>query len=141
MRKSIYVDNEMASLLELHENASGRLQIVAARYTEILRRHCPALSEAQWNTIFDVFNGHFHSAADDSRSVLLLLEDGDEFEGLGNKWQVDIPDLCRELKAAGAAGMFAVTEVAQQFWLSHKSDGPVTDIAKFVRSKGARIRP
>ena len=107
-------------LLQWQENASGRLDIVAARYLEFVKRECPALTEAEWCSICDVYIAHFHASSDDARSILHQLEDGDEFEEVGDKRAADVRQLCRKLEANGTEGMFAPVEAALRYWLLSK---------------------
>ena len=141
MKKSIYVGPYLERVLERHGNVSGRLDIIACRYSEIVKYHCPILTVPQWCAIIDVLNGWFLSPSDDSsRDILHELEDGDELNGLGEKWSVNIPELREELKATGAAGLIAATEIGQQFWLTN-SECKKQSYEEHLRHIGARIRP
>ena len=140
MKKSIYVGYYLARVLKRHENVSGRLNIIASRYEEILKQHCPTLTERQWCAICDVCRGWGEMALDDgSRTILHELEDGDELNGLGEKWSVSIPELRDELKATGAAGLIAAIEIGHRFWLT-SSDCEGLSYADRLLLVGARIR-
>ena len=141
MKKSIYVGHYLKRVLERHENVSGRLDIIASRYSEIVKYHSPTLTVPQWGAICDVLRGWFLTPSDESsRGILHELEDGDELNGLGEKWSVNIPELRDELKATGAAGLLAATEIGQQFWLTN-SECKKMSYEDHLRHIGARIRP
>ena len=118
MKKTVYIRDSLARLLEGHQNASRRIEIIATCYQEIVKHHCPVLSEAQWCAICDVCKKHQPSPTDSPRIILHLLADEDEFNDLGKKWSVSVPDLHEAIKANGIAGMVAAFEVGQQFWLT-----------------------
>ena len=120
MKISVYAGAPIQRALEGHsDNRSGRLNTVAERYTYIVERDCPVLSEAQWCAICDALNGYWLSGGDSGAGVRLAwaeIEDADRLGGLGARWGVDALALAAWLREATAGQQVAVAEVVQRFW-------------------------
>ena len=112
---------------------------MASRYEEIVINHCPRLTEAQWCAICDIYNAHLFSIADGPNTILEELQEADVEDGLGAKWDVDIPQLCRELEKSGTAGRIAALEMAQRFWLTFRMNRDPT-YADHLASIGAALK-
>lgn len=120
MKISIYAGTPLQSVLEgFGDNRSGRLNTVAERYTYVVERDCPTLSEAQWCAVCDALNGYWMDAGDSGAGVRLAwaeIEDADRLNGLGEKWSVDAHALAMQLRDMSAGQQVAVAEVVQRFW-------------------------
>ena len=138
-KKTVYLGPHIKAALEGHENASERIDIIAARYLEVVKRDCPQLTEGEWCLICDAYRFHNHSAMDSAQTILIQVEDANEFEGAGEKWGVDVEDLCRRLRESRRAGMIAALEIAQRYRNCSTNDQDLP-YAEILRSVGARIQ-
>ena len=139
---SITIGHYLERALEGHPNTSQRIDIIAARYQEILKRHCPTLTMEQWYVIADVYSAHLHTSMDDAQSILHQLKDADDFDEISktrDAYNVNIDELCNELTASGTAGMFAAIEVGQRFWMTNR-DARWNNCEEQFRSLGARVK-
>lgn len=120
MKISVYAGAPIQRVLEGHgENRSGRLNTIAERYSYVVERDTPELSEAQWCAICDALNGYWINGGDSGAGVRLAwaeIEDADRVAGLGEKWGVDAMALAAWLRGATAGQQVAVAEVVQRFW-------------------------
>ena len=120
MKISVYAGAPIQRVLEGHgENRSGRLNTIAERYSYVVERDTPELSEAQWCAICDALNGYWLNGGDSGAGVRLAwaeIEDADRLDGLGAKWGVDAGALAGWLREATAGQQVAVAEVVQRFW-------------------------
>ena len=80
----------------------------------------------EWKAIVDCLNGVYtkDEAFRYSPDVLIAnLEDGDLYEGFGEKWEIDIESLCGKIKLLSAAQIDALYSRVEKFW-----DHPNTDL-------------
>ena len=114
-RITIYVGEPVAALLtHVGEGASvsGRLNTVAERYAEVVRRSAPALSTAQWSALADALNGTVLGVVE----IRHMADEVRDCDGLGRKWGVDQAGLADAVDALTFAGRLAGAEIVERFW-------------------------
>ena len=134
MRFTIYAGPTLSAALEGHENRSGRINEIAARYLETVARHTPEMSEGDWCVLCDVLNGTIL----DEQMVRMLwaeIEDAHRHDRIGEKWGTDALALSVELKALPFVELVAIAEVVERFW--QHADLPT---AEALAKAGARIK-
>lgn len=122
-RITIYVGEPLARLLDDAENRSGRLNTVAERYLEIVRRDVPELSEAEWCVVCDALNGYWMEGAPELglRFAWANIADADRLDGLGRKWGVDAQALAVRIRDLPMGALVALAEVVERFWAPQPS--------------------
>lgn len=136
-RMSIYAGPPILAALAGHEDRrSARLNTIAVRYLDIVRRDCPPFTEAEWSAICDALNGYWMGAGGDSGIRLAWAEilDADRLDGLGRKWGADAEALALRLRDATTGQQTAVAEVVERFWA--RADLPTRQA---LEAAGARI--
>lgn len=118
MRISIYAGEPIQQVLDGHENRSGRLNQVAERYLDIVRRDCPALTEAEWCAVCDALRGYWMEGGGNLgvRMAWAEVTDADRLDGLGAKWGVDAQALAQHMQCMSAGEQVALAEVVERFW-------------------------
>lgn len=122
------------------QGLSGRITETALRLRALLDDAMPTLTEAQWCAVVDALNGyyliaeHVDAAADPVRTAYANIED---FEGLGDKWNVDAAALARQVQAMSYPQQAALCDVVRRFWKHPKLNE--LDAADLLRACGARI--
>jgi len=118
MKLSIYAGEPIQQVLDGHENRSGRLNTVAERYLDVVRRDCPALTQAEWCAVCDALNGYWMEGAGNLgvRMAWAEVADADRLNGLGAKWGVDAPALAARMQRMSAGEQVALAEVVERFW-------------------------
>ncbi len=98
------------------------------------------LTEAQWCAVVDALNGfyliaeHVDAAADPVRTAWINIED---FDGLGEKWNVDAAALARQVRDMSYPQQAALCDVVRRFWKHPKLND--LDPADLLRACGARL--
>ena len=80
----------------------------------------------EWKAIVDCLNGVYtkDEAFRYSPDALIAnLEEGDLYEGFGEKWEINIVSLCEKIKLLSAAQIDALYNRVEKFW-----DHPDTDL-------------
>jgi hypothetical protein len=132
MRLQIYAGPPIrAALADIDAGErSRRLNMMAARYREILRRSLPDLARPEWLAICDACNGLWlDTSEDDGVGIATFgaeIADADRLAGLGAKWGIDAQALARLIEALPFAAKAAVVEVVERFW--RHADDP-SDVA------------
>lgn len=119
MKLSIYAGEPIQQALDGHDNRSGRLNTVAERYLDVVRRDCPALTEQEWCAVCDALNGHWWEGGDGGVGVRMAwasVSDADRLDGLGAKWGVDAQALAARMQCMSAGEQVALAEVVERFW-------------------------
>lgn len=119
MKISIYAGEPIQQVLDGHENRSGRLNTVAERYLDIVRRDCPALTQAEWCAVCDALASYWMGAGDSALSIRMAwaeVVDADRLDGLGEKWGVDAAALADRMQRMSAGAQVALAEVVERFW-------------------------
>jgi hypothetical protein len=114
----VYMSPDLEALVkgrEDHDTLSGRLGTVAQRYCEIVRRHKPDLSTAEWNACRDALNGVWLREAAQLSSIWAEIHDADA-DGLGAKWQIDAKALAARIRQMPYAQMVALVEDVETWW-------------------------
>lgn len=98
--------------------ASHRINQIADRYTEILRRtSLPELSDAEWSLLRDACNGTLHEPAAMIRGALAQgVSDAVALDGLDGKWGVDGAALVERLRGLEFAQEVRVVEEIERWW-------------------------
>lgn len=105
---------------------SGIINTVADRYTEILRRSVPTLSEREWMACADALHGVWLTDAGAYlAAVWIEIKDGDRLSGLGRKWGIDAHALAMRLREAPYAELVALVDLVERLWLRTDEDRSV----------------
>jgi len=117
-RIHVYVGEPLARLLDGAENRSGRLNTLAERYLEIVRRDVPELAEAEWCALCDALDGYWMEGAPEPglRFAWASIADADRLDGLGDKWGVDAQALAARVRDLPTGALVALAEVVERFW-------------------------
>lgn len=140
---SIYLGDQALKVIEktavIHHNGerelsvSGRINSICTRYGELISRHMPAFTLAEWCAVCDANNG---SILDDFPStVSLLWANVADSEGIGHKWEIDPAKLIKKMRGLDFAESMAVAEVVQRFW----ADCSQLDNAAWLKECGAKM--
>lgn len=122
---SIYPGPDLEAAIVANGGGRGRshrINQIADRYAEILRRNQPSLSEPEWNLIRDSLNGTLHEPAAMIGGVWQGVEDS-LADGLGAKWGVDGPELVRKLRGLSFAQEVALVEAIEAWWAERANAG------------------
>ena len=125
-----------AALAHLQDGASrsGRLNTIAERYLEIVKRSTPALALGEWYALVDNLNGTLLAEVLTVRGIALNVADEPE---LADKWGIDHAALVRRLSGMAFPELVAIAEVVERFW-----NGDYTAPEREALAKaGAKISP
>lgn len=90
---------------------------VADRYLELVERHRPALTVAEWALVFDALNGTITwDSAEGLAATGSRIAHAIDRDGLAEKWGVDGPALLATLRGLSYAETVALVDVAERFW-------------------------
>ena len=118
----VYMSPALETLVqgrEDHDTLSGRLGTVAERYVEIVKRHRPDLTYAEWNVCRDVLNGVWLRDADMIRSIWADIHDSTD-DGIGEKWAVDTKALADRIRTMPYAQLVALIEDVETWWAEQR---------------------
>jgi hypothetical protein len=125
-RVSIYMGEALRRLLDERPEGrglwtrSGLLNVVAARYQEMCRRHCPTLTLPEWLAVMDALNGVWlQSSVQDAAlltTVWASVYDADRLEGLGAKWHCDAKALAERIRDYDYATTVALVDAVERWW-------------------------
>ncbi|HCZ49108.1 MAG TPA: hypothetical protein DCZ11_08895 [Gammaproteobacteria bacterium] len=117
-RITIYAGPPLQQVLAGNEGRSARLNTVAERYLDVVRRDCPGLTEAEWCAICDALNGYWMEGCENIgvRTAWAEIADADRLNGLGEKWGVDAQALAARMRDMTAGAQVALAEVVERFW-------------------------
>jgi hypothetical protein len=115
----VYMSPDLEALVkgrENHDSLSGRIGTVAERYREIMRRHKPDLTEAEWNACRDALNGVWLRDANSINLIWADIADTDRYDGLGSKWRIDGQALANRIRNMPYAQIVALVEDVETWW-------------------------
>jgi hypothetical protein len=95
-----------------------------ARLIERAARDIPLVRE-EWNAVADVLNGcaDLYDYADSSVPPLLMITANlQDSPGLGEKWEIDVPGLCRKLNKLSPVQGEAILAAVRWFWRHTDTD-------------------
>lgn len=136
-RKTVYLADQTEAIIHRYpvDSLAGRINSIIQRYDAIIRDVMPEFSEREWCAICDANNG---SIMDDMpQTVAYLWANVHDFEGLGEKWEIDQAALVKKLHSLPYAGKCAVAEVIAGFWHSEKLNQ--ADNVTLLTEAGAKI--
>ena len=94
---------------------------------KLTRDELSALTDIQNGSIFEEQFAVNHSA------FIAHIEDANEFEGIGKKWNIDIKALIEKVKNMTTCEIFFLQEEIDRFWNVEKAFGsPNPDLEKFI---------
>lgn len=124
---TIRVPQELASWIEAKKGSSNGAIVDAlytAMYTEKYadREIQGKLTENEWKALADSLNGSLIDGAFRFASSALVAhtEDADKYDGIGDKWGVDISRLCEKIAKLSCSQVEAIYRRVESFW-----DNPV----------------
>jgi hypothetical protein len=90
--------------------------MIAARYQEICRRHCPTLTLSEWCAVMDALNGIWLHDTSPLTSIWAEVYDADRLNGLGQKWGVDAKALAQRIREYDYATLVALVDAVERWW-------------------------
>lgn len=126
-KSSIYIPDRLDAVLgpcgeTTGMSLSGRIAAIVDRYGEIIRRHRPQLTRAEWMLLMDALNG-WASWAEAGRTLMigiaLEVEDAIAMHRLDAKWGLapqQAQELVRRLRELSFAEAISVIDAAEMFW-------------------------
>jgi len=94
---------------------------------KLTKNELSALIDIQNGSIFEEQFAVNHSA------FIAHIEDADEFEGIGEKWKIDIKALIEKVKNMSTCEIFFLQEEIDRFWNVEQAFGsPNPDLEKFL---------
>lgn len=131
LKKTIYIPEKTKEMLDSFISASRCEVEFSAKIQEIIIDLCTLLSrtkrevkgrfsENEWNYLRDMLNGTIlQSDVVPYRFVLTAeAEDANRYEGLGEKWNVDVKKLIEKLKNLSEFEAYTVAKMVDEFWAS-----------------------
>lgn len=115
-KKGIYFPDDQAEFLG--DVTSKRVAMAIDRYREILRRERVErlFTEAEWNLLRDVCNGTVFEPAQLIAGALVAEVKDATYDGIADKWSVDVPMLLENLEKLSYVQQVAVIEVIEAWW-------------------------
>lgn len=80
--------------------------------------------------LVDVLNGHLTSRPETARLLYAEVEDGNIYDGLGDKWKVDEKALSAKLKGYSLIQNLAIIDAAERFWAEGDRQGDIKEMVK-----------
>lgn len=111
-RLTIRLTPEACAIVGEGEGLSRRINEMAVRYGEIITRCRPTLTPGQWNAVLDALNG----TVLEPTTIGALWMDIEDAEGLGDKWNIDQPQLVATLQALNYAELVALATTVERYW-------------------------
>jgi hypothetical protein len=90
--------------------ASERLHLITK---EELKNY---FTKEEASLLIDVTNSHLYQPISPKSSLLLCVQDGDFYEGLGEKWEVDIKKLLEKISKLTEYQSHCVFLMCNEFW-------------------------
>jgi hypothetical protein len=102
-------------------HSPGRIaQQLLTRYFEMVAWHLPTLVLGEWCAVFDALTDLCQLDTWSPRYTSVEVQD---CAGLGDKWQINQPELVTTLHTMEYAALVAVVDAAQRFWSALKQPG------------------
>jgi hypothetical protein len=76
----------------------------------------PDLSEAEWNACRDALNGVWLKDAEHLSLIWAEIQDADDDDNLGTKWQIDAKALAARVRKMPYAQIVALVEDVEAWW-------------------------
>ena len=117
-KKSVYFGDPINRLLESvgSGNVSGSLNGAVARYLAIVEDFRPNLTKSEWCAICDVLNGVTILGDRWGRGGRLIAMELEDYNGLADKWGIDLPSLVATVESLTTPESIAVLHVVETFW-------------------------
>ena len=123
MKTSIYLNDETLESINSRCGKDGsRSETIArliARLEDILKRHRPKLSDAEWALLSEALGGIVFEPTS-IRYVWARVEDAISENALGDKHGVDGRALVEKLRSLDHAGLVAIVDEAERHWMGSK---------------------
>ena len=126
-KKSIWIGPPLQRLIASRRshaddavNVSGAINTAIERYLEIMRRHMPPFTCAEWCAIFDALNGTWLT---DAWSPTYIFAEVYDSPGLAQKWHIEQAALVHRLQTLSYAESVAVADAAERFWAANSPPG------------------
>jgi hypothetical protein len=121
------------------DGKSQRLNRVADRYAEVVRRDVPELRAGEWMYLVDMLNSTWLEPAAVIHVIGDDVEEAEELDGLGAKWGVDPRSLAARVRGMTAGERTAMAEVVERWW-GYAHGRVITDWRESLVEVGARVR-
>lgn len=122
-KKGIYFADDQAEFLG--DITSKRVAMAVDRYREILRRERidRLFTEQEWDLLRDVCNGTLFEPAQLIAGALAAEVKDATYDGIADKWSVDVPMLLENLEKLTYAQQVAVVESIEAWWRLQSDEG------------------
>lgn len=107
----------MPETTELSTKISEMIEDLSAELQRTKREIAPLFTESEWSYLRDAFNGTV--TRPDFHPVTMLkaqVEDADGYNGLGEKWEVDVSALLEKVKTLTSFQGYTVLKSIQEWW-------------------------
>ena len=108
---------------------SATITAMIVRYSEIIRRHTPLLTAAEWMLICDSLNGYWMN--DDvqlaANGVAANVADNTTLNGASETFGCDGLALARRISAMSFVERVAIMDVSERFWASSAKEDEAHD--------------
>jgi len=115
-KAGVYVGPPLKAALDAapDHSLSGRVNTIAERYMEMVRRSTPALSAEEWSALVDLLNS---TVRDPRMAQMLHIEVSEGMrDGLADKWGIDGARLAGRVEALPFADRMAILEIVDRYW-------------------------
>ena len=142
-RTSIYLSPQLADEKRKWADAafggfSRRLTSILERLEFIVSDAIPDFNRPEWCAIFDALNGYWMEGRLGITGIPLQLSDAINMDGLDEKWGFDGKAFLKKLNALSSAGLVAVAEVSDEFWLNTERD--IDEFIANIQARKAQCR-
>ena len=141
-RTSIYIPVHIQGVLKGYGegSTSGKITGLIDRYQAITAYAMPRLTMAEWSLICDALKDcgvELSTGGPDPYPMVWAEVADSKWDGLGEKWCVDVQALAARLHDLPLAGRAAVWDVAARFWAHEKLND--LEPGKLLLEVGAKI--
>jgi hypothetical protein len=139
---SFRIDETLAGKIEARvsnwlESSHAVARRELERYYEVLQRELASISltESEANLLCDVCNGTSFEPIAFVGALYIQVEDGDELEGVGEKWGVDAKAFAEKLKALSFTQCLALVDAVERFWIEPNEPNRIQTVGLVRKSK------
>ncbi len=135
IKKSVSLPEELMSVVENFpsrhhglEEFSTKLQEIISDFAAMIgrtkREVLEILTEAEMNYLRDLLNSSLIYADQFPVRTILAgsIEDGDKYEGLGEKWGVNVPALVQKVKNMAEFQAYTAVKMVDEYWNGEKEE-------------------
>lgn len=131
-------EKNKAILTEIHGSVSAGTEAAVEAYINlrmrIIKQVMAQFSRLELSVLVDILNAtifdpHFAAIPE---MLSYSLADANEFENIGKKWEIDIPNLSSKIKELDPASCYFLQEEINRFWYGKGWGSPTPDLKAFL---------